>query len=47
MISVSANASGDPAVSSACGKIGGPYYFTARRDTMLLKTKLQQKLYPR
>jgi hypothetical protein len=28
------------------GKIGGPYVFTARRDTLLLKTELPQKLYP-
>jgi len=37
MISVSANANGDPALRRACGKIGGRYVFTARRDTLLLK----------
>jgi len=44
MISVSTSANGDPALRHAYGKIGGPYVFTARRDNLLLKTKLQTKI---
>lgn len=47
MISVCVNVNGDPAVRRGCGKDWWPICLSARRDTLLLKTQLQQKLYPR